>query len=163
MPQRNFQSIRFFCRVIDGEIAMPKKKTAVRPSSAKRRPAGVPVPVRAIDFVMFNSRDILKTRRFYQKLFGLKKGKEWNAHWSEFDTEPVSFCLNGATAEEPWMGNAVVAFAVDDIHDAAAACRKKGATIVREPFETRVCWMAIIADPDGNQICLHQRKNGTAG
>lgn len=142
---------------------MPKKKTAARPSASKRRTSRVPVPVRAIDFVMFNSRDILKTRRFYQKLFGLEKGEEWNSGWSEFDTQPISFCLNGASEADRWMGNAVVAFAVDDIHAAVAACRKGGATVVRDAFETRVCWMAFIADPDGNQICLHQRKNGTAG
>ena len=36
-------------------------------------------------------------------------------------------------------------------------------TPVIEPVETRVCWLAWIADPDGNRICLHSRKDGTAG
>lgn len=142
---------------------MPKKKIVRRPAPAKRRAPKMPVPVRAIDFVMFNSRDILRTRRFYQKIFGFRKGEEWTQGWSEFDTEPVSFCLNGASAEDRWMSGAVIAFAVDDIGAAVAACRKGGATIVRDTVETRVCWMAFVADPDGNQICLHQRKDGTAG
>jgi len=30
-------------------------------------------------------------------------------------------------------------------------------------LETEVCFMAIVADPDDNQILLHQRKDGTAG
>jgi hypothetical protein len=29
--------------------------------------------------------------------------------------------------------------------------------------ETPVCFMGLIADPDGNLIFLHQRKDGTAG
>ena len=31
------------------------------------------------------------------------------------------------------------------------------------PLPRRVCWMAWIADPDGNRICLHSRKDGSAG
>lgn len=142
---------------------MPKKKTSTRSLPVKRRTSKVPLPVRAIDFVMFNSRDILRTRRFYQKVFGLAKGEEWTRGWSEFATEPVSFCLNGASNEDRWMSGSAIAFAVDDIHAAVAACRKGGATVVHDAVETPVCWMAFIADPDGNQICLHQRKDGTAG
>ena len=52
---------------------------------------------------------------------------------------------------------------VDDGPKAVAACRRRGVKILIEPIETRVCWMAWIADPDGNRRCLHSRKDGTAG
>lgn len=126
-----------------------------------------PVPICAIDFVMYNTKDIRKTRVFYQKLFGLKKGEEWNDWWSEFHTEPVNLCLNGEPDANKrgwdWTGPACVAFAVDDVRAAIAACRKRKVKVLIEPVETRVCWMAWIADPDGNRICLHSRKDGTAG
>ncbi len=32
------------------------------------------IPVRAIDFVMYNTKNIRRAREFYQKLFGLKRG-----------------------------------------------------------------------------------------
>ncbi len=32
-----------------------------------------------------------------------------------------------------------------------------------EPLETPDCFMAAVADPDGNKILIHQRKDGTAG
>jgi predicted enzyme related to lactoylglutathione lyase len=32
-----------------------------------------------------------------------------------------------------------------------------------DTIESPVCWMAVVEDPDGNKILLHQRKNGTAG
>jgi predicted enzyme related to lactoylglutathione lyase len=32
-----------------------------------------------------------------------------------------------------------------------------------EPIETPVCFMAVVADPDGNQILIHHRKDGTFG
>ena len=73
--------------------------------------------------------------------------------------------LNGPS-EKPkwnWQGAACVALAVDDVPKAIATCRKRRVKILIEPVETRVCWMAWIADPDGNRICLHSRKDGTAG
>jgi len=53
------------------------------------------IHVRALDFVMYNTKNIRKTRAFYQKLFGLKKGDEWNDWWSEFATKPLTLCFNG--------------------------------------------------------------------
>jgi len=123
--------------------------------------------VRALDFVMYNAKDVRKTRAFYQKIFGFKRGHEWNEFWSEFATAPLTFCLNGPSkSNDPswdWIGTPCVALAVDDVPAAVAKCRKLGVKIVIPPVETRVCWMAWIADPAGNRICLHSRKDGTAG
>src|SRR5215470_17185131 len=137
---------------------MPAKKKNFRRRSKK-------IPVRAVDFVMYCTKNMRRTRAFYQNLFGLKKGGEWNDFWSEFRTEPVTLCLNGP-AKSPkwnWQGEACIALAVDDVPKAIAACRKRRVKVLIDPIETRVCWMAWIADPDGNRICLHSRKDGTAG
>ena len=126
-----------------------------------------PIQVRALDFVMYNTKDISKTRAFYQKLFGFKRGHEWEDFWSEFATEPLTLCLNGPDKSRgkkwDWQGAACVALAVDDVPSAIAKCRGLGVKILIEPVETSVCWMSWIADPDGNRICLHSRKDGTAG
>ncbi|HUG13088.1 MAG TPA: VOC family protein [Opitutaceae bacterium] len=140
-------------------MARPKKKSI---SSTKAA-----IPVRAVDFVMYNTKDLRATRAFYQKLFGFKRGHEWNDWWSEFDTGPVPLCLNGdgnsGSREWDWSGPACIALAVDSVPDAIAKCRKRGVKVLIGPTETRVCWMAWIADPDGNRICLHSRKDGSAG
>ena len=142
---------------------MPRPKKTP-PSLSSRRAV---IPVRALDFVMYNAKDIRTLRAFYRKLFGFKRGHEWTDFWSEFATEPLTFCLNGLSKtvrpEWNWQGAACVAFAVDDVPAAVAKCRRRGVKILIEPVETRVCWMAWIADPAGNRICLHSRKDGTAG
>ena len=135
--------------------------------SSSLRKSACPVPIRAVDFVMYCSQDPKKLRAWYQKIFGLRKGDEWNAFWSEFRTEPVSFCINGPNRTQKkdwdWAGTPAIAFAVDDIQAAAASCRKRKIRLLKGPIETSVCWMLFIADPEGNRIVLHQRKDGSAG
>ena len=127
----------------------------------------VPIPVRAVDFVMYCAQDSLKLRSWYKKMFGLKRGEEWNEFWSEFATEPVTLCINGPSRSKntkwEWSGSAAIALAVDDIHRAATACRRRKIRILKGPVETSVCWMLFIEDPEANRIVLHQRKSGTAG
>ncbi len=41
--------------------------------------------------------------------------------------------------------------------------RQKGVKIVSDIGETPVCYEALIQDPDGNLLLIHQRKDGTAG
>jgi predicted enzyme related to lactoylglutathione lyase len=137
------------------------------PGRQKTRRTAAPIPVRGIDFVMCCASDVGKTRSWYQALFGLTKGEESTKFWSEFATEPVSLCLNGPNRTQDnqwtWKGPAAIALAVDNIHTAARVCRRRRIRILRGPVETRVCWMLFIADPDGNRLVLHQRKDGTAG
>jgi predicted enzyme related to lactoylglutathione lyase len=59
--------------------------------------------------------------------------------------------------------NAMVALAVDDVSAAVEELRDKGVVIKMEPLETGDCYMAVVAEPDGNQIVIHQRKDGTFG
>src|SRR6266404_5142544 len=114
---------------------------------------------------MYCAKDMRRTRAFYQKLFGFKRGEEWTNFWSEFTTAPVTLCLNGPS-EKPnwnWQGPACVGLAVQDIHAAIRECRRRRVIVLLDPLETSVCWMSFIEDPEGNRICLHQRKDGTAG
>lgn len=119
---------------------MPRKK-----SKSISGPKAL-IPVRALDFAMYNTKDIRKTRGFYQKLFGFKRGEEWNDWWSEFATEPLTLCLNGTEHERnpewDWSGPACIALAVDDVPAAIEQCRKNKVKVLIPPTETRVCWMA---------------------
>lgn len=125
------------------------KKTAIR--------------VRGVDFFMFNVTNMKRAKKFYRGLFGLKRGGEFNEYWSEFATEPTTLCLCAAGKKSKWYGPGCIALAVDDVYKATAIARKHGAKVLAEARETSVCYMSFIEDPDGNRICLHARKDGTAG
>ena len=116
---------------------------------------------------MYCARDSKKLRAWYQKLFGLKRGDEWNEYWSEFVTQPVTLCINGQNrtkdAKWDWSGPPAIALAVQDIHSAAAECKRRKVRILKGPVETSVCWMLFIEDPASNRLVLHQRKDGSAG
>ena len=53
-------------------------------------------------------------------------------------------------------GGAMVALAVPDLRAAVEELRAKGVPIVLEPLQSPVCWIAMVADPDGNRLWLHQ-------
>ena len=52
---------------------------------------------------------------------------------------------------------ASVALRVADVLEAVTELRSKGVSIVQEPFDSDVCHVAVIEDPDGNAIFLHRR------
>src|SRR5271154_6267869 len=99
----------------------------------------VPIPVRAVDFAMYCAKDSLKLRSWYQKVFGFKRGEEWNEFWSELATKPLTLCINGPNRSKnekwEWAGSAAIALAVDDIHRAAAVCRRRKIRILKGPVE----------------------------
>ena len=117
--------------------------------------------IRAIDFVQLNVSDPERAMHFYRDILGMDFPlSESTPHYKEFDSPPVAFALR---RDEPAKGYMTVALAVDDVDAAVEELRAKGVTIFMEPRETPVCRGALILDPDGAVLMLHQRKDGTAG
>jgi catechol 2,3-dioxygenase-like lactoylglutathione lyase family enzyme len=120
--------------------------------------------VRAIDFVQIGVADMDRAVRFYRDTLGmdfpLSGGDNTDWNWKEFDTPPVALALD---RDGPAPGLVSLALAVDDVAAAVEELRAKGVPIVVEPREQDVCYAAVIRAPDGNEIVLHRRKDGTAG
>jgi catechol 2,3-dioxygenase-like lactoylglutathione lyase family enzyme len=125
----------------------------------------------AVDLVVYHVPDMRRAKAFYRQTLGLSPRGEYTEYWAEFGTEPTRLCLRASyhppavpkETQPHWVDAPAVALAVDDVGAAVAELRAKGVEIVLEPWETRVCHKAFIADPFGNPICLHQRKDGNAG
>lgn len=132
-----------------------------RRGKARQKAGGI--KVRSVDFVVYNVNNMKRAKAFYHDLLGLPKGEEYSGFWTEFGTRPTVLALCSPSKRSRWRGKTAIALAVRDVYAAVEALRRKGVKILMEPQETSVCHMAFIADPDGNRICLHQRKDGTAG
>jgi predicted enzyme related to lactoylglutathione lyase len=81
------------------------------------------------------------------------------SHWPEhrWTAEQPPFLAPPRPDQGGQRGGAAVALAVADVRAAVADLRARGVPIVMEPLESPVCWLAMIADPDGNRVWLHQR------
>jgi predicted enzyme related to lactoylglutathione lyase len=122
----------------------------------------MPLQPRAIDFVIYGVSDVERALAFYRDLLRLAVADRPSPKWVELAagadalivaTPPGGFQRPGAIA----------AVAVPDVRAAVEALRAKGVPITMEPWESDVCWNAHVADPDGNTVWLHERKDGTAG
>jgi predicted enzyme related to lactoylglutathione lyase len=121
---------------------------------------------KAVDFVSYIATDMDRSEAFYRDVLGLEvttprgePGTRSNGYM-EFEAGGTAITLTALPQLHP---NAVVALAVDDVGDAVEELRGKGVPIEMEPLETPDCFMAVVADPDGNMILIHQRKDGTFG
>lgn len=113
--------------------------------------------IRSIAFTVYPVKDVEASRRFYEETLLLKLDcVVGGGHWVEYDVAGATFAITDMNDKSsPGKGGAV-AFEVDDLN--AAVARIQPGSIVAPPFETPVCHIAIVADPDGNEVILHKRK-----
>jgi predicted enzyme related to lactoylglutathione lyase len=110
--------------------------------------------------------DIKKARAFYEGVLGLTPAhvfEQGDYCWLEYDIGPGKATLAIANGNPDWKPSpqgTTLALEVADFDAAIAHLRANNVTIHGEPFETPVCRMAIIADPDGNSISIHHKKPG---
>jgi predicted enzyme related to lactoylglutathione lyase len=123
---------------------------------------------RGTDFVIYQSNDLGRSIGFYRDLLGLELEEHLEEFdWAEFAAPPTTLAvwnpaktMDGAPAE---TGGGAIALVVEDVHAAVEELKGQGVTIVVENMDSPVCEMAVVADPDGNKVLLHHRKDGTWG
>ena len=119
--------------------------------------------VRGTDAILYEVTDMDRSISFYRDILGLKLEIHVpEMRYAEFDAPPTTLAL--LVPEEPLKtGGASIWLAVEDIAQAVEELRGKGVPITMDLTEYSICWHAAIADPDGNVVGLHQRKDGTFG
>jgi predicted enzyme related to lactoylglutathione lyase len=113
-------------------------------------------------FTGYPVTDMERARAFYEGVLKLEPTRSFespNGQWIEYDLGPSTFAISNMSKEEwkPSSDGPAVAFEVEDFDSAVGALRARNAKFVLEPFESPACRMTIIADPDGNSICIHKR------
>lgn len=119
--------------------------------------------VRGSDFVMYHVSDLENSLKFYRDTLGMTVEEQYGGDWVELMATPTTLALYRPEEGEPQVGGASIGLAVDDVAAAVAELKEKDVTVVWGDGESPVCHFAVIKDPDGNNVILHQRKDGTFG
>jgi predicted enzyme related to lactoylglutathione lyase len=120
------------------------------------------IQIKEFAFVFHPVADVVRARKFYEELLGLKIGfqlefapGQW---WIEYDVAGQAIAISNAMPGTPASS---LTLEVADLDAALATARSAGATIAFDVMEFPPCRMFAVKDPDGNQIGLHQKKTKT--
>jgi predicted enzyme related to lactoylglutathione lyase len=114
----------------------------------------------SIAFVGIPVTDVKRARDFYEGVLRLKLSEEMGkGHWIEYAIGDGTLAL--ANFPEQWKPSAdgtSVAIEVENFDEAIKRLKDRHVPFDAEPFESPVCRMAVIQDPDGNKIIIHKLK-----
>ena len=117
-----------------------------------------------IAFSSYPVTDIARARAFYEGVLGLDATMNHEiaggGHWIEYDIGTGTLGIGRMEGWKPSGDGCTVALEVDDFESAIAALKSAGTPFGMAPFETPVCHMAMVKDPDGNTLIIHKRKPG---
>ena len=114
-------------------------------------------------FVSYAVDDLKRARKFYEGVLLLKPTSVWEGEgmgFIEYDLGANTLAIGkGAPNFTPGKQGGTVALEVSDFESTVARLRNDKVIFITEPHETSVCFMALIADSEGNQLMIHKRKN----
>lgn len=100
------------------------------------------------------------SRAFYEDVLGLKPSRvivmDAEHGWIEYELGSTTF---GIGKMPGWITGPNCALETDDLDTAVATLKQAGIPFHKEPFETPVCRMAMVMDPGGTVLTIHQRKS----
>lgn len=117
-----------------------------------------------IAFSSYPVTDVPRAKAFYEGVLGLQCTMDHDmgekGHWIEYDIGAGTLGLGKYPGWKPTSDGCTVGLEVDDFEAAVKVIQESGASINMGPFETPVCHMLMISDPDGNPLIIHKRKPG---
>jgi catechol 2,3-dioxygenase-like lactoylglutathione lyase family enzyme len=116
--------------------------------------------VERTDFVGVSVRDRERASEFYGGTLGLTRNPLASDEWPEFEAENVGVVLS--TPEQRGGGDYrpgyAIALRVADVGRTMERLQGSGVDFeFPEPYDSGVCHMAFLRDPDGNSLVLHHR------
>ncbi len=112
-----------------------------------------------VAFIMYPVTDLQRAVAFYEETLGFKKAGLESPAWVEFDIDGATFGVGNF--EQVGTPGTAQSLAVE-IPELAAYRKKlmERGVQVTEPYDLPMCRIAVVSDPDGNQVWLHERKPG---
>ena len=79
-------------------------------------------------------------------------------HWIEYDIGTGTLGLARYPGWNPTKDGCTVGLEVENFDEAVEHLKASATPVTMGPFETPVCHMMMVSDPDGNPLCIHKRK-----
>jgi predicted enzyme related to lactoylglutathione lyase len=116
------------------------------------------ITVERVDFISVPTQDVERAKRFYGDLLGLEHEKDTPAG-AEYRAGQVTLAIWAPESQglEFQPNESGFALRVADVAEARKELEAEGVAFDMETFDTGVCHMALMRDPDGNQVILHRR------
>ena len=116
--------------------------------------------IKEIGFVAIPVTDIKRARAFYEDVLGLEASGEFiDGQWIEYGIGKDTLAIANVGGHwTPSDQGTSAALEMEDFDNAIAELKKANVPFAAEVFETPVCHMAIIQDPDGNKLMIHKLK-----
>jgi predicted enzyme related to lactoylglutathione lyase len=116
--------------------------------------------IKGIAFVGIPVTDMKRAREFYEGVLGLKVSEEMmSGRWVEYAVGNDTLAI--ANVGEQWRPSdqgTGAALEVDDFDEAIKQLKDRHVPFTAEAADTPCCHMAIVQDPDGNNIVIHKLK-----
>ena len=120
--------------------------------------------VTEIAFTAYPVTDMSRARTFYEGVLGLTPGMVAGPtpemQWVEYEIGTHTLGITNMSPDwKPNSDGGSAALEVDNFDAAITELRAAQVPFRLEPFESPVCHMAVISDPDGNSIVIHRRHD----
>lgn len=116
--------------------------------------------ITGLDLSGYMVKDAERAIAFYRDVLGLNPTRVYPENrGAEYELpDGTTFGLWGGAGDVmPFQPSNGILFAVDDIDAAVESLEERGIPVLMRR-ETPVCFMAMFADTEGNNITLHKRK-----
>lgn len=115
--------------------------------------------IKDIAFTIYAVTNIEKSRAFYEGVLGLTPSPEFNSGvWIEYNIGSGTFAIGCSDEWKPSEDGATVGFEVDDFDGTISKLKEAGVEFKMDSMAFPTCSMAVVKDPDRNNIVIHKRK-----
>ncbi|MFN7138097.1 MAG: VOC family protein [Limisphaerales bacterium] len=122
-----------------------------------------PIKIAEFAFVVYPSRDLERSRTFYEGILGLTSNlclQEGDQFWVEYEVGPHTLGIGNEPFLKPSGDGPHLVLEVENFETTIEHLRLHKVSFALEPTEMPPgCRAAIIMDPDGNKLGIHKRKS----